>query len=155
MRGDGSLGYWYLKAGHSSFLRRNGDGKSSEEEGIEVSPGKEMLQHSYLDTSHTSSSNHGGRESCGYISQETSHSTSSNGLVCERRSSLMIHSSSSNRRLYHDRDGSRSQETSHYSYHIHLFIFILSTTHTGKDKSQICLSGIIDPSFLPSKTSEG
>ena len=73
--------------------------------------------HSSLDTSHYSSNNCGGCERSVHRYQETSHSTSSNFRSSGFRSIITSHSASSNHILYVDRDGSRSQDTSHSSYH--------------------------------------
>ena len=71
-----------------------------------------MNGHRYLETSHSSSSNHGGYESRGNRSQETINSTSINLEGCGRRSILTIHFSSHNNRGYVDIIGSKSQDPS-------------------------------------------
>ena len=98
-----------------------------------MSLGEESRGHGSLDTRHYYSSNRGGLEHSGHRSKETKYSTSSNCGGSGRRSSLTIHSSSRNSKRYVDRGGSSSQDTSHSSSHIHLFLFIFSTTHTGKE----------------------
>ena len=43
MRGDGIIGYWSVKTSHYSSCRRNDNDEGSEEEGIEVSSGEEVV----------------------------------------------------------------------------------------------------------------
>ena len=76
--GDQSLGYFSCKTRHYPSRHLNNGDESSEEEGMEVSLGEESLGHRYLDTSHSSSINCGGRESREHGYQETRHSTSIN-----------------------------------------------------------------------------
>ena len=115
MRGDGSLGTRSRKTIHYPSCCRNYDDDSYEEEGIELPSSKEIHGHMSLDTSHSSSNNHGGRGSCRHMSQESIQSTSSNRGFCGFRSILKSHSSSRKCRGYVDRSGSRSQDTSPYS----------------------------------------
>ena len=98
MSGDGSLGYWYHETSHYYSHLRNNDDEITKEEGPEVSLVDEILGHRSLETSHSSSSNHGGR---GHRYFDTSHSSSCN--IGGYDSSDVV------------RDGSRSQETSHCS----------------------------------------
>ena len=69
IRGDGSLGSLSCNTSHYSSHHRNEDDVSSEEEGIEVSSGEEILGHRYLETSQYFLSNIGGRESLRHRSQ--------------------------------------------------------------------------------------
>ena len=61
MSGDGSLGYWSHKTIHYSSHHHNNENEINEEEGLEVSLGEERHGHRYLEISHYSLSNHGGR----------------------------------------------------------------------------------------------
>ena len=91
MWGYQSLGYWSHKTSHSSARHRNEGNESSEEEGTEVSSGEEIIRHRSIDTIHSYSINIVGRESCGHMSQDTSHYTSINCGGCGRRSSFTSH----------------------------------------------------------------
>ena len=64
---DGSLVSLSCKAIHYSSRRSNDNNEISEEEGIEVSLGKESHIHRSLETIHSSSCNCGGREICGHM----------------------------------------------------------------------------------------
>ena len=68
----------------------------------------------YLEISHSYSIHSAGRKSFYHRSQDTSHSTSSNHGGCGRRSSLTRHASSRNCGGYVDRSESMPQETIHY-----------------------------------------
>ena len=84
--------------------------------GLEVSLGEEICGHRSFDTSHSSSSNCRYSESRGHRYLDTSHTSSSNSRGCGDRSSMTSHSFSFNYIGCVDIGGSRSEETSHYSY---------------------------------------
>ena len=84
MWGNRSLESRSHKTIHYSAHRRSNSDESSEEEGMKVSLVEEIHGHRYLETSHSSSLNRGGRKSRRYKSQETIHSTSSNCVGCGR-----------------------------------------------------------------------
>ena len=114
---DQSLGTWSRKISHSSVRHCNNSDENYEEEGIEVSLGEEICGHSYLETIHSFSINHGGHKSCGNRSQETRNSTSSNFEGRGRKSIFTIQFSFHNNRGYVDIIGSRSQDPRKPSFH--------------------------------------
>ena len=115
MRGDESLGSRYRNTRHSSYCLCNNDAKIYEKEGIEVSSGEEISVNRSIDTSQSSSSNHGCHESNGHISLETIHSASINILCCGRRSSMTSHYVFHNNGGHVDKGASRSQDNINYS----------------------------------------
>ena len=112
MWGDRSLGSWYCNTSHYSARNHIYIDEISEEEVMEMFSGEGSRGNRSLETSHSSSINRGGFESCGHRYQETSHSTSSNSGVHGRRSSFNRHSSSCTHGVYVDRSRYRLQETS-------------------------------------------
>ena len=80
-----------------------------------MSLGELICERRSLETNHSSSMNRGGFESYGHRYQETSHSNSSNCGGRGHRLSLTSHSSSGNYVGYVDISGSRSQETIHFT----------------------------------------
>ena len=77
-----------------------------------MSLGEEICGHSYLETIHSFSINHGGHESRGNRYQDTRNSTSINFEGRGRRSILTIHFSSRNNGGYIDIIVSKSQDPS-------------------------------------------
>ena len=75
MRGDGSLGSWYCKTRNYYSCRRNDNNKISKEGGLEVYSDEESHGNRSIETRNSSSSNSGGHEIHGNISQEISHYT--------------------------------------------------------------------------------
>ena len=104
MSGVRSLGYWSRETSHYLSHYRNNDG-ISEDEIIEVSSGNGIRGNRYLETSHSSSCNHGVYYSC------------DNGIGGSM-SKYTIRSFSCNSGVYHSgvggKCGTRSQDTSHY-----------------------------------------
>ena len=85
MKVNGSLGYRYHNTSHSSSHHPNNNDKISEEEVLKFSSGEVRCVNSSLETSHSSSSNHGCCEKFGHRYIANIHSYSSNCRGCGRR----------------------------------------------------------------------